>query len=98
MVRDRLKGPMRRPNGKPAGAPSNGDRNPATTGSSGPARIVLRRIWDAIVWSKLLRRLIYPGDLLLFLCYRAYIEGIKKRVPTMDPNFYHTPFAVAQRR
>ena len=31
MVRDRLKGPMRRPNGKPAGAPSNGDRNPANT-------------------------------------------------------------------
>src|SRR3989442_2921238 len=98
MVRDRLKGPMRRPNGKPAGAPSNGDRNPATTGSSGPARIVLRRIWDAIVWSKLLRRLIYPVDLLLFLCYRAYIEGIRKRVLIMDRYFYDTLVDVADGR
>src|SRR5207247_10946062 len=47
MVRDRLKGPM-----KPAGAPSNGDRTPANPGATSPGRIILRRAWDAIVWSK----------------------------------------------
>ncbi len=98
MLRDRLKGPMRRPNGKPARAPSNGDRNPVPTGSRSPARVVLRGIWDAIVWSKLLRRLIYPVDLLLFLCYRAYIEGIRKRVLIMDRYFYDTLVDVADGR
>src|SRR5881628_1067615 len=93
MVRDRLKGPM-----KPAGAPSNGDRTPANPGATSPGRIILRRAWDAIVWSKVLRRLIYPVDLLLFLCYRAYIEGIRKRVLIMDRYFYDTLVDVADGR
>src|SRR2546427_2138656 len=42
----------------------------------------------AVVWSKIIRRLIYPVDVLVFLCYRAYIEGIQRRILIMDRYFY----------
>ena len=50
--------------------------------------MLARRIRNAVVWSKIVRRLIYPIDVLVFLCYRAYIEGMQRRVLIMDRYFY----------
>lgn len=57
-------------------------------GRRGGMAMLARRIRHAVVWSKILRRLIYPVDVLVFLCYRAYIEGIQRRVLIMDRYFY----------
>jgi len=54
----------------------------------GGSAALLRRLRDAVVWSKVVRRLIYPLDVAVFLCYRAYIEGIRGRVLIMDRYFY----------
>lgn len=50
----------------------------------------IRRIRNAVVWNKPLRRLIYPIDLALFLCYRVYHERLKHRILIMDRYFYDT--------
>ncbi len=50
--------------------------------------MLARRIKNALVWSKIIRRLIYPVDVLVFLCYRAYFEGIQRRILIMDRYFY----------
>jgi thymidylate kinase len=55
-----------------------------------PRSPVLGRLRDALVWSKVLRRLLYPVDLLIFLCYRAYVEKLKRRILIMDRYFYDT--------
>jgi len=57
-------------------------------GPQGGAAMLARRIRNALVWSKIIRRLIYPVDVLVFLCYRAYFEGIQRRVLIMDRYFY----------
>jgi len=57
-------------------------------GPQGGAAMLARRIRNALVWSKIIRRLIYPVDVLVFLCYRAYIEGIQRRILIMDRYFY----------
>ena len=54
----------------------------------GGMAMLARRIRNAVVWSKIVRRLIYPIDVLVFLCYRAYIEGMQRRVLIMDRYFY----------
>ena len=54
----------------------------------GGIAMLARRIRNAVVWSKIIRRLIYPIDVLVFLCYRGYIEGIQRRVLIMDRYFY----------
>ena len=59
---------------------------------------LLGRIRHAIVWSKLVRRVIYPLDLLLFLAYRLYHEAIRRRVVIMDRYFYDTLVDVADGR
>ena len=46
------------------------------TGGAG----ALHRVRNALLWGKVLRRLIYPLDLLLFLAYRLYHEAIRRRV------------------
>jgi len=60
-----------------------------TAASRGRIAALLRRIRDAVVWSKVVRRVIYPLDVAVFLCYRAYFEGIRGRVeparPALDP-------------
>src|SRR2546426_5151033 len=56
----------------------------------------LQRLRDAVVWSRSLRRLIYPIDLLVFLCYRLYIEAVRKRILIMDRYFYDTLVDVAR--
>lgn len=37
-----------------------------------------------------MRRLLYPFDLMIFLCYRAYLERAQGRVLIMDRYFYDT--------
>lgn len=63
-------------------------------GRAGP----LRRVRDALLWGKLLRRVIYPLDLLLFLVYRLYHEVLRRRVVIMDRYFYDTLVDVADGR
>jgi thymidylate kinase len=58
----------------------------------------LRRVRDAVVWNKPLRRFIYPVDLLLFLCYRLYVEKVERRVLIMDRYFYDTLVDVSDGR
>jgi hypothetical protein len=67
---------------------------PARSVAAGP----LRRVRDALLWGKLLRRAIYPFDLLLFLVYRLYHESIRRRVVIMDRYFYDTLVDVADGR
>jgi thymidylate kinase len=43
-----------------------------------------------LVWNKSLRLMIYPIDVLIFLCYRFYIEKINHQVLIMDRYFYDT--------
>ena len=56
------------------------------------------RIRNRVVWSKGLRRLLYPIDLLVFLGYRAYVERLRGRVLVMDRYFYDTLVDVADGR
>jgi len=58
----------------------------------------LHRVRNALLWGKLLRRMIYPLDLLLFLAYRLYHEFIRRRVVIMDRYFYDTLVDVADGR
>ncbi|HEV8357970.1 MAG TPA: hypothetical protein VGQ17_14555 [Gemmatimonadales bacterium] len=63
-----------------------------------PRSPVLGRLRDALIWSKVLRRLLYLADLLIFLCYRGYIEKLKRRTLIMDRYFYDTLVDVATGR
>ena len=51
-----------------------------------------------IIWNRSLRLLVYPLDLLLFACYRLYVEGLKRHVLIMDRYFYDTLVDVSFRR
>ena len=53
-------------------------------------RARLRRARYTLVWNKRLRRALYPVDLVVFLCYRFYVERIAKRILIMDRYFYDT--------
>jgi thymidylate kinase len=53
------------------------------------------RIRNRLVWSKALRRLLYPLDLIVFLGYRAHVELLRGRVLVMDRYFYDTLVDVA---
>jgi thymidylate kinase len=50
----------------------------------------LSRLRTALLWNKPVRRLLYPFDLLVFACYRAYFEKARGRVVIMDRYFYDT--------
>jgi len=56
------------------------------------------RVRNALLWGRLLRRVIYPLDLLLFLAYRLYHEYLRRRVVIMDRYFYDTLVDVADGR
>lgn len=73
-------------------------RSPASPGEGGRRATLLRRIRDAVVWSKVVRRVIYPLDVVVFLCYRAYLEGIRGRVLIMDRYFYDILVDVSSKR
>lgn len=60
------------------------------------ARLVALR--NAIVWNRWLRRLLYPVDLVVFLCYRVYVERLRRQVLIMDRYFYDTLVDVADGR
>ncbi len=64
----------------------------------GPARSAARRVRNALLWSRTLRRLIYPLDVLIFLAYRLYHEGMRGRVLIMDRYFYDTLVDVSDGR
>lgn len=51
-----------------------------------------------LVWNKGLRVLIYPLDVLIFLCYRFYIEKVNGQVLIMDRYFYDTLVDVTDAR
>jgi thymidylate kinase len=56
---------------------------------------LLRKIRNAVVWSKAIRRALYPIDLVIFLGYRLYFEKIRGCVLLMDRYFYDTLVDVA---
>jgi thymidylate kinase len=56
------------------------------------------RLKYALAWNKSLRLCVYPLDLVIFLCYRLYIEKVKGRVLIMDRYFYDTLVDVSDGR
>ena len=56
------------------------------------------RLKYALAWNKSLRLCVYPFDLVIFLCYRLYVEKVRKRVLIMDRYFYDTLVDVAEGR
>ena len=72
-------------------------RSPVVPTETGP-NVRLRRIRYAILWNKPLRRLIYPVDLLIFLGYRLWFEGVRRKILIMDRYFYDTLVDVADGR
>ena len=50
----------------------------------------LRRMRDAVVWNRPLRRWIYLFDLAVFVCYRTTVEKLRGRILIMDRYFYDT--------
>src|SRR5207249_1266157 len=58
-------------------------------------RGLVGRIRDAIVWSKHLRRVLYPVDLAVFLAIRFYVATVRGRVLVTDRYFYDTLVDVA---
>lgn len=73
-----------------AGGVEAGRGRRAASGEAGTA--------PAIIWNKSLRLLVYPLDLLIFACYRLYVEGLKGHVLIMDRYFYDTLVDVSFRR
>jgi thymidylate kinase len=61
-------------------------------------RTVKSRLKHALAWNKSLRLCVYPFDLVIFLCYRLYIEKVRGRVLIMDRYFYDTLVDVADGR
>jgi hypothetical protein len=55
-----------------------------------PPRRASGRLRDAIVWSKTLRRLLYPVDLMVFALVRFAVERLGGHVLIMDRYFYDT--------
>ncbi len=68
---------------------------PPTPPADGTDALSLRRIRNAVVWSKAIRRALYPIDLLIFVAYRLYFEKIRGQVLLMDRYFYDTLVDVA---
>lgn len=67
-------------------------------GRRGRLRPVLRRVRNAIVWNKPLRRWIYLLDLAVFQCYRLVVEHVRGQVLIMDRYFYDTLVDVSDGR
>jgi len=84
LLRDRLLGAPPEGNGGHPAVP------PPRPAAPGRLRAAYRRVRNAILWNKPLRRAIYPIDLLVFLAYRAYVEKVRHEVLVMDRYFYDT--------
>src|SRR5207237_8724461 len=78
--------------------PRPGER-PAPLGAPAPdgRRSLARRMRDAVVWSKLLRRALYPVDPVLFVAVRFFVEHLQRRILVTDRYFYDTLVDVADR-
>lgn len=70
----------------------------ASNGGARGLRWVYRQVRRALVWSKVLRQVIYPIDLMLFIGYRFYVERLRKRILIMDRYFYDSLVDVANGR
>src|SRR5437899_2090103 len=68
---------------------------PATSRRSRTRSRVCCSMRDAIVWSKHLRRVLYPVDLAVFLAIRFYVATVRRRVLVTDRYFYDTLVDVA---
>jgi thymidylate kinase len=93
-IRDRL---LRRA-ATGAGQPSSPLDRTESSGRVRRVRATYRLVRNRIVWSRTLRRLIYPADLFVFLLYRLYFETLQQRVVIMDRYFYDTLVDVADGR
>jgi thymidylate kinase len=71
---------------------------PAAMGLRARVKPVLRRVRNAVVWNKPLRRWIYLLDLGVFFCYRLILEKARDRVLIMDRYFYDTLVDVSDGR
>lgn len=87
MLRDRLRN-------KPQAALAPGIPDPRAQKSRRPAPRGLPGFWSrlraGLIWNKVLRRVLYPVDVLIFLGYRAYLEWFGGQVLIMDRYFYDT--------
>lgn len=79
------------------GVPSSNGAAPPTA-TDGRDTSPARRLRNAILWSKTLRRCIYPVDLAVFLCYWLYVERLHGRILVMDRYFYDSLVDVAGER
>ena len=64
----------------------------------GRLKAVLRRVRNAVVWNKPLRRWIYLLDLAVFHGYRLLVEHVRGQVLIMDRYFYDTLVDVSDGR
>jgi thymidylate kinase len=69
---------------KLSGRASRSEVSAATTATTG------KGFARGVVWNKTLRMLVYPLDLLIFVVYRLYVEGMKGHILIMDRYFYDT--------
>jgi thymidylate kinase len=69
---------------KLSGRAARGEVSAATTATTGSG------FARGMVWNKTLRTLVYPLDLLIFVVYRLYVEGMKGHILIMDRYFYDT--------
>lgn len=90
IVRDGLRRLAHRPSGRASNRPRwmGPQRAPGLRGLPG-------RIRDAVLWSKPVRRMLYPLDLLIFLAIRFAVETVRRRVLITDRYFYDTLVDIA---
>ncbi|HYL22437.1 MAG TPA: hypothetical protein VEU74_11795 [Gemmatimonadales bacterium] len=84
--------------GERDGAGANGRASRPRWAGPPPARSLVGladRIRHAILWSKPVRRVLYPVDLLIFLMIRFYVATIRGRILLTDRYFYDTLVDVA---
>jgi hypothetical protein len=74
------------------------DTRSRTRGRPTRVRGALVAVRNALVWNMWMRRALYPVDLLLFLCYRVYVERMRRHVLIMDRYFYDTLVDVSDGR
>jgi hypothetical protein len=67
-----------------------GSDNDTMQNGQGTLRKWIVRVRNGLLWNNVVRRLIYPFDLVIFLFYRLYIEALRNRVLIMDRYFYDT--------
>lgn len=95
MVQDWVRG--RRPDDLAPGAPDPRSQKLHRAPQRG-LRGLLSRWRTAVLWNKPMRRVLYPIDLVIFACYRAYMERVRGRVLIMDRYFYDTLVDVSNGR